>query len=59
LKRGEHFKVLSAQNYFSKSVVEGIYDGKPVTLPMVQEPTGPEFGAFVLEKTSDLSGKVD
>jgi hypothetical protein len=59
LKKGEHFKILSAQNYFSKAVMGGIYEGEALMLPMVQEPTGPEFGAFVIEKTSPLSGKTD
>jgi hypothetical protein len=51
LKAGERFKVVSVQNYFGKPIIEGIYEGKPAMLPMNQEPTGPEFGAFIVEKT--------
>ena len=50
LQIGEQFKVVSVQNYFDKPVIGRIYEGKPVMLPMTQEPTGPEFGAFVVEK---------
>ena len=59
LKEGEHFRVLSAQNYFAKSVMDGIYEGKALMLRMVQEPTGPEFGAFVIEKMFPPAVKVN
>jgi hypothetical protein len=50
LKVGERFKVVSVQNYFGKPVLESIYTDNPVALPVTQEPTGPEFGAFIVEK---------
>ena len=62
LKAGAKFRVVSAQDFFGKPVLEGAYDGKPVRLPMgeyravppvgkegyVPPATGPEFNVFVV-----------
>jgi hypothetical protein len=62
LKKGQAFRIVSAQDYFGETVVEGKYDGTPVALPMreyhavvpVGMPdhkspvTGPEFNVFVV-----------
>ena len=58
---GTAFEVRNAQNFFGAPVVSGVYDGNPVTLPMLgltaadpigqgiaPAPTGPEFNAFVV-----------
>ncbi len=62
LKPGDAYEVRDAQLYLGKPVAEGIYDGKPVALPMklgeVMQPTSTwrfkhtplEFGAFVVLK---------
>jgi len=61
LKPGDHFVVLNVQDYLGEPVLAGIYDGRPVSLPMtglkVAVPmgrstaplfTGPEFAVFVV-----------
>ena len=62
LKPGAKFRIVSAQDFFGKPVLEGKYDGKPLRLPMtdyrapppvgkpdyVPPATGPEFNVFVV-----------
>lgn len=60
LSPGERFEVRNAQNYFAGPVLEGVYDGNSIRLPMtglsVAAPygwsaapaTGPGFNVFVL-----------
>lgn len=62
LKAGVRYRVVSAQDFFGKPVCEGVFDGKPVRLPMteyrarppigkpdyVPPATGPEFNVFVV-----------
>ena len=66
LHPGQRFEILHAQNYFSKPVLRGIFDGKSVPLPMAPRPavapvgivpeppipTAPEFDAFVVRLVS-------
>ncbi len=62
LQKGTYFEIRNVQDYFAEPVVSGVYDGKPVKLPMVNltaaKPAGwdrvlgiqtwPEFNVFVL-----------
>lgn len=62
IARGSQFEVRDAQNFFGPPVCSGLYDGKPIEIPMtglatavpngaVPAPpkhTAPEFGVFVL-----------
>ena len=62
LKLGSKYKILNAQNYFGEQILTGVYDGRPISLPMtglpVAKPIGnapcdppstePEFNVFVL-----------
>jgi len=61
LEAGSRFEVRNVQDYLGKPVVEGVYDGNPVRLPMtglpvaapigsrvIPPPTGPEFNVFVV-----------
>ena len=62
LKAGARYRVASAQDFFGKPVCEGVFDGKPVRLPMteyrapppigkegyVPPATGPEFNVFIV-----------
>jgi hypothetical protein len=62
LRRGERYVILDAQNFYGPPVVEGIFDGRAVNVPMrltkLAPPTGtsgarlrhtaPEFAVFVL-----------
>ncbi len=60
LPEGERFEVRSMQNFLGAPVLEGIYDGEPLILPMTPQPvakpltvgpppsTAPAFHAFVL-----------
>jgi len=50
LKAGDAFHIQSALDFFGTPVLEGKYEGKPVTIPMpVKERTGQgEFCAFVV-----------
>jgi hypothetical protein len=64
LKRGESFSVVDAQNYFGEPVLTGMYDGKPVRLPLaagkttrplgrteqIPNHTGKEFSVYVVRK---------
>lgn len=64
LAPGEAYEILDAQNLFGSPVVEGTYDGRPVSLPMqltgVAPPVGasspllrhtaPVFAVFILQK---------
>jgi len=62
LKPSEGFEIRDAQNYFGEPVVQGVYDGKPVSVPMTglthvapvgdiahqPQHTAPGFAAFVV-----------
>ena len=64
LKPGDAYEVRDAENYFGAPVLQGVFDGKPLPLPMYltaiakpsgkarREPvhTGPDFNAFVVLK---------
>lgn len=68
LELGAFYEIKDAQNYFGPAVAQGIYDGKPITLPMgllqVSAPVGkverfpthtpPEFAAFVIQKSQKV-----
>jgi hypothetical protein len=48
LKIGRRYEIRNVYDYFGEPVYSGIYDGKPIRLPMTGTRTGPEFNAFVL-----------
>lgn len=62
LKNSERFEIRDAQNFWSGPVVSGVYDGKPVSIPMtglvratpvgtiahLPKHTAPGFGSFVV-----------
>jgi len=48
LRVGAKYEVRNVLNYFGIPVAAGIYDGRPLRLPMKGTDTGPEFNAFVL-----------
>lgn len=62
LAPGQRFRIVSAQNYYGKPVLEGISGGQPIQLPMKPVPpaqpvgmadyqlpvTEPQFGVFVV-----------
>lgn len=64
LPAGSSYEVRNAQNFFGPPVASGVYNGGTIRLPMAglsvaapvgwstPPPTGPEFNAFVLLKTS-------
>lgn len=66
LKRGQAYEVLEAQDYFGEPVARGVYDGRPLRLPMQPDrerharaggrfgfpDTKPEFGVFVVRPTA-------
>ncbi len=56
LKAGDAFRIQSALDFFAVPVVEGKYEGKPVTIPMpVEQRTGQgEFCAFVILRQPPL-----
>ena len=43
LKKGDTFRLMNPRDFYGKPVLEGRYDGTPITLPMTEE-----FAAFVL-----------
>lgn len=49
LRDGDRFEVRNALDFYGPPVLSGVYDGKPLRLPMAGSPV-PEFGAFVLMK---------
>ncbi len=52
LSNGDHFEVRDARNFFGQPVLSGVYDDKPLILPMAGPKPAPEFGAFVVMKSS-------
>ncbi len=66
---GTPYELRDAQNYFGAPVVTGTYNGQPITVPMlglsavppvgnvpiVPPHTAPQFGAFILVKTSNTA----
>jgi len=52
LRNGDRFEVRDARNFYGPPVLSGVYDGKPLSLPMAGSPPAPEFGAFVVTKLS-------
>jgi hypothetical protein len=62
LKPSQGFEIRDAQNYFAEPVVQGVYDGQPVLVPMTglthvapvgeiahqPQHTAPAFAAFVV-----------
>jgi parallel beta-helix repeat protein len=68
LVAGERFVVRDAQNYFGDPVAEGVYDGKPLSVPLTglmsappvgdaasPEHTAPQFGVFVVDQPSVMA----
>ncbi len=65
LDKGTKFEISDAQNYFGEPVMRGVYNGKPIRLPLAgkkvstpigeteQNPvhTSPELSVFVVRKT--------
>lgn len=65
LEEGKMFDVWDVQNYFGEPVLSGVYDGKPIQLPLAGEKmtppigeteqipvhTGIDFSVFVVQKT--------
>jgi hypothetical protein len=67
LRKGDKFEVRDAQDFYGKPVVTGVYEDRPITIPMagltVAAPIGlpdtyktpahtaPEFGVFVIMKS--------
>lgn len=45
LKRGDRFRLMNPRDFFGKPVMEGVYDGKKIVVPMLGE-----FAAFVILK---------
>lgn len=45
LKRGDRFRLMNPRDFFGKPVMEGVYDGKKIAVPMLGE-----FAAFVVLK---------
>jgi hypothetical protein len=71
---GDTFEIRDVQNYFGTPVFSGTYDGAPVVLPMnltnvpvlvgnvshlVNQHTGPDFGAFVVLPTGAASAPAN
>src|SRR5262245_17777312 len=50
LRNGDRFEVRNARDFYGEPVLSGVYNGKPLSLPMAGESPAPEFGAFVLIK---------
>jgi hypothetical protein len=62
LAKGQKYRIVSAQNIFAEPVLQGVYDGQAVKLPMKATPaaqpeglpeyklpvTEPEFGVYIL-----------
>ena len=72
LKSGERFIIQDAQNFYGPPVLQGVYKGTPVSLPMtagaiprpignvpvVPQHTSPEFGAFVVLRPTGRSNLI-
>jgi hypothetical protein len=50
LRDGDRFEVRNAGDFYGPPALSGVYDGKPLRLPMAGSQPAPEFGAFVLMK---------
>jgi len=48
LAAGSAWEARPVQNWFGSPAASGVYDGKPIALPMVGTDSGPEFNVFVL-----------
>ena len=72
LKPGDAYSIRDAQNYYGEAVASGVYDGRPVVIPMnlnqVARPVGnlptvpphtaPLFGAFVVVTIGGNTGST-
>ncbi len=47
---GARFAVYNVQDLYGDPVVSGVYDGKPVELPMLMSPIAPDFDAFLVKQ---------
>jgi hypothetical protein len=45
---GARYEVRNVYDYFGQPAASGVYDGKPIRVPMTGTRTGPEFNAIVL-----------
>ncbi|MGH9767569.1 MAG: hypothetical protein ACREAB_09070 [Blastocatellia bacterium] len=50
LRNGDRFEVRNVRDFYGQPVLSGVYNGKPLSLPMAGPQPAPEFGAFVLMK---------
>jgi len=48
LSEGDYFRVVDVEDYFGEPVLQGLYDGSPLAIPMADE----EFRCFVLSASS-------
>jgi hypothetical protein len=62
LKPGQHYRIVSAQDFYGEAILQSVYQGRPLKLPMTPrkavQPVGmpdyklpvtePEFGVFVI-----------
>src|SRR5262249_42318934 len=55
LRNGDRFEIRDVRNFYGQPVLSGVYDGKPLSLPMAGSQPAPEFGAFVVMKLSGSS----
>ncbi|MGH9938706.1 MAG: CAP domain-containing protein, partial [Blastocatellia bacterium] len=57
LRNGDRFEIRDARDFYGAPVLSGVYDDKPLSLPMSGSQPAPEFGAFVLMKLSGSSAE--
>ena len=48
LKSGAKYQIRNVLDLYGKPVAEGVYDGKPVSLPMMKSAVAPDFDAFLV-----------
>lgn len=54
LKSGQKYRIVHAQDFFGESVVEGIFDSKPVAIPMTPRKAVSPIGLESTTETTDL-----
>ncbi len=71
LKTGDRYVVLNVQDFFAEPVLSGVFDGKPLSLPMTglrvaipvgrssaPESTGPAFAVFVVRTSNNATASA-
>jgi hypothetical protein len=65
LKTGDRYVVRDAEDFFGKPIVEGVWDGKSISIPMTgltaaaplglpaPPHTAPAFGCFIIRNAAD------